>query len=300
MFSDVFDGRQPELLLEYLEAGGLLFWVMKDFGWVLCMPFIGWPAACMALGLESSALFMQINKEPLFLWGHRVVILMWLTGNLTWMTFEFIWGDDTQPGLRWPWFQRPLANDGLAGNDQLYNAGQMVARCTFGAALCWIAFLDIKTFGERLLRPQQTEESQAMEDGSQAKPEPLVFGFITKDEHELMFIGPWLVKDFFWTWPIFVPSIIGAFLALAIMLDNYRRFRDGGMFVEILWVCGNAVWIYDESIVNDPDHTLRIISGSILGVGMLLALNRFLTRGKAHAGKASEASPLLTPRQAVQ
>jgi hypothetical protein len=184
-----------------------------------------------------------------------------------------------------------LAGD---GSEQSYEIGVHVAQVIFAAGLALLALVYMheaaKYLGTHRISAFETEPPAASGSGS-----PLVFGLITPELFQWLFIGPWILKDLFWTCDNIVGGLAcGIFVAL-LFIEYIRRF--GGLLhvAELCWVIGNSFWIVAEIPFQEQSRAIRIEAAAIMGFGAGVAicglawdLDPF-----AKKGEPRETSPLL-------
>lgn len=274
----------------------MTLWLLKDLGWVLLLCPLSWPAAFLALCVESHSLHSQWHTKTLPVRMHEVATLLWLAGNATWMTCEFLF-EPSRPeehGRSFPWYSGPLAGD---GSEQSYEIGVHVAQAIFAAGLALLALVYMHE-AAKYVRSVSTDHTSALETeppaASRSGP-PLVFGLITPELFQWLFIGPWILKDLFWTCDNIVGGLAcGVFVAL-LFIDYIRRF--GGLLhvAEFCWVIGNSFWIVAEIPFQEQSRAIRIEAAAIMGFGAAVATCALVWDMETFTkkGEPRETSPLL-------
>merc|ERR1719240_503262 len=89
--------------------------------------------------------------------------------------------------------------------------------------------------------------------------------------YSMLFLVPWILKDFLWTLELFTPSIICGCLALMLMADTYRRSGERLYVAMIFWVSGNMAWLSAELEFLDRMVSPRRFALLLLSIGFVLA-----------------------------
>jgi len=251
---------QIHIRLYWLEACGMMGWLLKDLGWVLLLWPIAWPAAATALASESARLWASWKEDSLGVKVHAFAALLWLLGNMIWMTVELLFDPEKGPGRSFPWFKGPLAGPDAA----VYNTGVNVF-----IACELVALLALGIYYAVSLRQIAMEHMAA--EVRKESPE-LVFGIITPEVYDWAFIGPWIVKDLFWSQNLLQPALVAGLLVILLVGDNLRRSRHPLIAAELFWVFSNVVWIWGELALQDQAYWPRYLSAGFLsgGVGCTL------------------------------
>ena len=105
------------------------------------------------------------------------------------------------------------------------------------------------------------------------------------DVHGLLFIGPWIVKDLFWSFGAH-SDLWGALVCSAIVVplvgDSLRRTWEVRKVAELIWVTGNTVWVTQELFFKDTFRAVRVLASAILFSGCLLLAVAITVREKAY------------------
>lgn len=269
--------------LDCLEVVMLMLWLLKDLGWVLHFPLAAWPGGLVAVGLEGYLMTRQWGQEPLLVWGHRPAVFLWLVGNGMWMSCEFLFGDTVAPGLRWPWFQSPLAVDSQKGDPDKLANGLLFSQCAFVAALLGLLLL----YGRFALRRSSRD---ACRPWLMAKS-PKAVSFMSQDVYGQIFIGPWILKDVAWSFSYIYVAVLAGVVVVGLILDSYRRFRDPAIMAELCWVAANLTWIVSELWYKDQGHLLRLLAAGFLWAGITYLAGFLLTGVYPFSAKALEEKP---------
>merc|ERR1740123_2085449 len=108
---------------------------------------------------------------------------------------------------------------------------------------------------------------------------------------DLLFIGPWLAKDLFWTCNVFwcaVPCV-----ALVVMLVVNSMLTVGGQVggqrpkIMLMWVLGNFIWMYSELLMDDAYLWPRVVTCLILVSAAALAFTGLVSESKTLEGETN-------------
>lgn len=225
---------------------GLAAWLVKDASWSLLFLPTALPAAIAALVLEARILIMTPRSKQALL-VHEAALLLWLLANAIWMVDEFLFDD----GIHMPWRQRTL-----------WPAGHSAYSCLTPWAQAFFALGTAILFGYYMycgvcicLEPESERDRRSTQN--------LVFGRVTPEVYHYSFIGPWMMKDFFWTYELFWPSMACAALVLIILIDVLRRFPALETAIELAWVVGAVIWLCAELPLDDQYLLPRYAAGSV-------------------------------------
>jgi hypothetical protein len=96
---------------------------------------------------------------------------------------------------------------------------------------------------------------------------PLVFGLCTPELYQWLFIGPWIVKDLFWTCGNLWGGLVSGFVVGVLFLDYLRRY--GGLLhvAELCWLVGNCFAMVGELGYEERNRAVRVEAAAILGFG---------------------------------
>jgi len=255
-----------------LEAAGVFFWLLKDMGWVLLLPEVSFPAALAAICLETHALLFRWGTDTAALKVHGVAVVLWLLGNSIWMTFEMLFYPSVGEGHDFPWYSGPIA----AESESLYHIGCIWSSVLFGGALALLlgfyaqAALELRrrSHAVQMENPQDALEVDSDED-------ELIFGVVTPEVYQWVFIGPWILKDVFWNMEWLAPGLVCSAVVFALIIDYLRRFRLLLKVAEFLWVTGNTVWIVGELGLKDAAVWPRVAAASALLAGVAVSVVAF-------------------------
>jgi len=288
-----------------LELSQLIAWIMKDFAWVLLLAPLCWPAALAAICLEFHSTMLGWKIDTKVARGHGLACLVWITGNAIWMSSEILWESEVdKAGVSiFPWRSGPLAGEGK----QAYQIGVWVARGFFILALLVLsavymaAGFEYWSSGGRSVESATAGSSNPQDETDvpvEAVPtEPLAWGIMTPQVYLGLFIGPWIVKDVFWTLKLLWPALIFAVLAFIIMADGFRRYASPVSLIEMNWVIGNAIWIYAEIGLAEESLAARVVAASFLALGCALAVRALpKVSESAQGGRilgATESTPII-------
>jgi uncharacterized membrane protein YdcZ (DUF606 family) len=261
-----------------LELLVLATWLTKDFAWVLVLAPLAWPAALVAICLEAHNLMIEWKAGSAAIRAHGLAALAWLTGNATWMSAELLFDNNSamdqakQP--LFPWHSGPIAGS----LPKAYNEGVLWAQIQFSIGLLILLFYYVGyASGALSSSPSQQQACNPQDEDSLEdlhEEGPLVFGVVTPAVYASAFIGPWILKDLFWTMELLVPAILCGLLTMALAFDAFRRFHFTTSGIEVLWVLANIFWIYGEIGVRNHAWP-RIVAAAILSCGCGVALTAY-------------------------
>jgi hypothetical protein len=287
-----------------LELLILTTWLMKDLGWVLLLAPLAWLAAVGAICMEFHSTLTGWKVDSAAVRAHGVATLLWIFGNSIWMTSELLfdasssYNKQTQHSI-FPWHDGPLAGS----NKELYTTGLHVARGLFGLAFALL--LSFYAYSAWQMRYATTPASSRnpqdeAEDATEVEQtQDLVWGIMTPQVYMMVFIGPWILKDFFWTFELLAPALACSVVVFLIVADGYRRFSSIANLAEISWIIGNAVWVITELGLAAPALAPRLCAASFLFAGAVISMVAFV---QAHFRKgssdASEETPLIAGQAA--
>mmetsp|Transcript_84002 Transcript_84002/g.166831 ORF Transcript_84002/g.166831 Transcript_84002/m.166831 type:complete len:310 (-) Transcript_84002:118-1047(-) len=284
-----------------LELLSLISWLMKDLGWVLLLPALGWSAAVGAICLEFHGTVSGWKADSGAVRVHGVAIFLWIIGNSIWMTSEFLFDatssiDKKTQHSVFPWFSGPLAGK----EERAYWAGVHCARALFGIAICLlVGFVLTSAWNMRHNASNPPEGCGNPQDETDASVEPadeLVCRFITPKVYMMVFIGPWILKDVFWTLELLAPALLCSVVVLILTVDAYRRFFSPSSLVETFWALANGIWIVAELALPGPTLGLRLCAATMLVAGLGLAVGKLaqvhMQQSRNSNLDASETTPL--------
>mmetsp|Transcript_29703 Transcript_29703/g.94653 ORF Transcript_29703/g.94653 Transcript_29703/m.94653 type:complete len:300 (-) Transcript_29703:183-1082(-) len=281
--------RRREECFSHLEVAGLFLWLLKDLGWVLLLPMLCMPAAFLVVCVECRSITLRWDTATQAQLVHSIVVALWLAGNALWMTSELLWMPSPDPGRQFPWFHGPI----LGERPHYYDVGQRTAQVIFLASV-----IALVVFYMHSAFHIGREDDSKRVSGREAD-EPLVFGLITADLYQWIFIGPWIAKDLCWTFDAFLPSVPFAIMVIALTVDYVVRFRRCVFVAELGWVIANTVWIYGELPLDDLQKWPRYVAASLLVVSACLVLVSLCFERQpsttGHSEDTTETTRLLAP-----
>jgi len=258
-----------------LEVAVLTMWLMKDFTWVLLIPRLAWPAALLAMTLQLYSMVIDWKTSSDAFNVHALAGLLWIVGNTIWMSSEFLWDpsssyDKIAKHSVIPWHESPLAGV----NEQAYASGLGRAQAVFITALIMlvISYFVVTARGYRSSWSSATPIMNAQDNIKETvrQADPLVWGIMTQEVYMIIYIGPWILKDLFWTCEMFYPALVCSLIVVALMADAFRRFQSYVSLVELTWVMGNTVWLSAELGLQTPRLWPRLVAGGFLLLGCAL------------------------------
>jgi len=259
-----------------LEVAVLIAWLMKDFAWVLLMHLLAWPAALAAITLQFHSMVMEWKTASDAVNVHALAALLWILGNAIWMTSELLWDssssyDKIAKHSVIPWHAGPLAGT----NEQAYTTGVRHTQAVFITALLGlVAFYVVAGTGYISSASAAKTATNPQEDSTETvrQPEPLVWGVVSQEVYLMLYIGPWILKDLFWTLEMLCPALICSGIVFVLMFDGFRRFGSNVSLVELNWVIGNTFWLTAELGMQIPVLWLRLVAGGFLLLGCTLTV----------------------------
>jgi len=287
-----------------LEMAVLISWLMKDFSWVLMLAPICWTAALSAIVFQFHSIALEWNTSSNGVNVHSVAGLLWIVGNAIWMTSELLWDPETSydrvsKRSIFPWHDGPLAGQSIPA----YTTGLQIAQCVFISALVMqLIFYVVSAIGLRSSESTAGGSTNPQDDDTEEnvrQPEPLVFGCMTQQVYMMIYIGPWILKDFFWTLELLYPALVCSVIVFSLMVDNYRRFGSPVSPVEMFWVCANTIWIISELGTKRPLLWPRVVAGGFLLIGCVLTMRIYqkaasdLGDSRILSSKATEETALI-------
>jgi hypothetical protein len=281
-----------------LEVAVLAAWLLKDFSWVLLIHFLAFPAAVAAISLQFHSMVLEWKVVSDAVNVHALAAFMWILGNAVWMTSEILWDGsssyDTKAKMSIiPWRQHPLAGE----NKEAYSIGVRYGQGIFISALSMLlVFYLTSAMRFRSSASAARTSTNPQEDSDQVVAEPLVWGLMTPEVYSVVYIGPWLLKDLFWTFEMLYPGLICSGVVLFLMSDCVRRFGTKSVVVEIFWATANTIWLYGELGLQTPQLAPRLVAGMFLLVGCALTWNVYKQgreKSKAQSSATNSESRLL-------
>lgn len=246
---------------ELVDDLGVTCWLLKDAGWVLLCPYVSVPASISALAMECRVLVSRWPRMGMPQQMHGLAVFLWLLGNSVWMFGELFFEKSDEPGRTFPWFSGPV----LGVHSGVSAATLLAAQCLFLSAFAAVLRCYIWYVAE-LLRNSSAERLPEVAAGDRK-----VFGVIEPDVYETMFIGPWVLKDLFWTIDRLCPALVcsGATMALIVHSGMHTGWRAGygRSCSELLWMTGNTVWLIAELASGDSSTWAREVACVVLLTG---------------------------------
>lgn len=196
------------------------------------------PAALVATGLEAYLLLEEWPHASTGLKVHDVATLIWLIGNTTWMCTDLM-----ATGV--------ATDQGRVAALVLFALGWFVLLVYYIACLATSGGLDTTEQG-------RLDERRHRICGVEVSEEVLGKAFI----------GPWILKDFFWTCGFFWPTCASAALVAYFIIVSWRQ--SGGIIhlALMLWLLGNVAWVYSELWAMDKVYWPRCAAALIFIFGM--------------------------------
>jgi len=144
------------------------------------------------------------------------------------------------------------------------------------------------------------QPDQAGAQAQDASEKELVFGLLPPELYLHCFIGPWIAKDFFWTFDAQFPLMFFSVVTIALGIDYVRRYGGELIRAELLWMIGDTIWAYGEVGLDDWKQPPRDVAAMFLAVALANILSgawrSFSSHGEAKANllsnTSSESKPL--------
>lgn len=283
-----------------------LLWLLKDFGWVLTCGVIVLPTTTTALCFLSYSLFVRWATMSTIERVSGVTYLCWLSGNACWLAAEMLFEPVTKGEATMPWYDGPLYS-----SHPKYSAGVLCARFFFtsGLAVLLVFYIRYAYVCKSLVPRKASESATLVAPGNpltvalcvDAPGDELVFGIIPPSVYEDAFVGPWILKDLFWTMQLLEPGLLCGLVALLLVTDCVRRYGGPLRLAEVFWVMGNVAWLCGEEHFDDQHLWPRALAASFMALGILLALRALSSDcdPMEYEALSGERRCLLQPRKGV-
>jgi len=276
----------PELLAYRLDFAGILAWLLKDAGWAMRCPLLTLPAASVAVAIEGSAIAKLWHLESQFEIIHRIIVFMWLLGNVLWASAEFFCGRGLPAfDLTFTWYHGPI----LGVDAFAYHSAVRLTTCILACSLAMLVLYYISHVRlhivQRAFQPTPTLGkpvcwSTKMSFADRVSPVAC----------DLLFIGPWLAKDLFWTCNLFWCAVPCVALAVLSVVNSMLTVGGQRPKIMLMWVLGNFIWMYAELLLDDAYIWPRIVTCVILVSAAALAFTELFSGSKPLEG---ETNPIL-------
>lgn len=230
-----------------VSYGAHIFWMSKEFGWVLLIPEICLPCGALAAVMIAYGVIVHCYRRPLEEVVIEIVMCIWLWNNVLWMASEVLFDE---PDVEFPWNFCPVI---LGEHQSLYYHLSEIFKNGFllGVAVYVLGILVI------FYRHRQVRG---------ALGEVLLQGYLCS----------WCLKDYFWAaekvWPALSTDLITVpMLLYHIHLQSGIRSFTGAGSAWIVWALANAVWILGE--LEFPGvNGFNFASASLLFVALILLI----------------------------
>lgn len=83
-----------------VSYGAHIFWMIKEFGWVLLIPEICLPCGALAAVMIAYGVIVHCYRRPLEEVVIEIVMCIWLWNNVLWMASEVLFDE---PDVEFPW-----------------------------------------------------------------------------------------------------------------------------------------------------------------------------------------------------
>lgn len=235
-----------KMVLVWLETASFLSWVVKDFSWVLLIPETAWVGLVCALIFESWDIQNHWKVADRYDLAGRVVLLLWILGNGTWMTSELL-HENPSKNITFPWFQGALLGPRTYVDRELkVLAGSFWA---LGLLLGLAAQMLGRRQGERALRSRLNAD---------------------------LWVIFWVLKDFFWLlalpWNALACSVVIFYCLIDLRPSSEPKVLTAAL---ISWLCGNTVWLVGELFLADASVLPRVLTCVCLACSFCLGIKNF-------------------------
>lgn len=273
-----FLGQLPPASLELL---GFLFWLLKDLGWCLLWAPLCFPAAAASIIVEVFLLIRSWRTSPDVVWWHDAAATLWLLGNATWMLVELLFDPKDQPNastfFRWSFAAAPLAGP----SESRYRLGLGWAQRLLGLALlaAAIACYAAAKFFWGNSRPSADIDDEAAGSATtdSCRIHPCARKRLPNEVYDRCFFGPWILKDLMWSLDRLLPGLfLSGIVLVLVILGNFWRVgeeEEGPQILlgaKLLWVLGNAVWMFGELGLENRTAAPRLVAAGSLATAVLL------------------------------
>eukprot|EP00435_Cladocopium_sp_Y103_P001579 s4621_g1.t1 len=176
----------------------------------------------------------------------RVVLLLWILGNGTWMSSELLYENPSR-NIKFPWFQGALLGPRTYVDHQL-----KVLAATFWA-LGLLVGLAAQTLGRR--QGERALRSRLNAD---------------------LWVIFWVLKDFFWLlvlpWNALACSVVIFYCLIDLRPSSEPKVLTAAL---ISWLCGNTVWLVGELLLADASVLPRVLTCICLACSLVLGIKNF-------------------------
>lgn len=258
---------------------GLAAWLVKDGSWALLFPFTALPAAAVALCIEAYIAYKcPPSKQAVRV--HSAALVLWLLGNVIWLYLEFFFNGSPHGADRMmPWDNAPLLHG--QSEQEYYDRGLTEVRACFllGVALLLSYYIYCGVVSS--VAPPPADDVLPAED--------LVYGWFTPEAYHYCFVGPWIIKDYFWSVELLWPAMACGAVVVVLILDVLRRFPSVEIAIELVWVAGNIIWLYGEVGLDEKYIEPRFSAGVLFLLALVALIGSTMQRTRESA--ASERTP---------
>lgn len=228
-------------------------WMLKEFFWILLIPYACVPFGAMALVCIIGCVLCQ-NQESHFVEQFPLALAtLWLSGNFIWMVAE-VWYD--APDVQTPWALTPLGGEDPVRYEQIKSVAKL---CFLAGPTIYLCVLGIEYWR---LKPGMVHRRH--------------FTFLVLQGH----LATWCLKDYLWTGS-YLKALIADCATVGLVLCNVAVLSGGGLAGMdrahaswLLWLAANMVWVAMEGPLGGS-LTCRYVAATISGLGVILMLCSF-------------------------
>lgn len=208
-----------------IEAIGFFFWMLKDFSWQLLIPPLAWLSVAIALVIQVYLMVRPPSSDLTQM--HRLAGLFWLLGSAAYMSSDMLWQHvELADGCVLPWWEHPLLSD---GEGSLANAQMLeAARVCFIGALVVLGILYISAGLDVSIK------------GTTSRTGDFGLGWLTPEQHQQLFLCPWIAKDYFLCVGNPFPAMLLDLSTTLIFWDCTCRYGQASV-PYLLWSMGDFI-----------------------------------------------------------
>jgi hypothetical protein len=231
-----------------MQYMGELCWLVKEFSWMLLVPYVSIPFGVLTVILLGGSAWLR-RRDPMAEIVPDLAAFVWLLANVVWMLAEECF---SVPHHQTPWAMTPLVGvepDNFAAVQTVVKAGFLCV------PLIWACGMMVALF--RLVR-----SASGLSDVVQ-----LLLS---------LHVVTWSLKDFWWAESKLVPSLVldGGTIFILLLAASVKsglglRGVDCVDLAWIVWTFSNLAWIICELALEDS-LVWRYISATISFAAFLL------------------------------
>jgi hypothetical protein len=269
-------------------------WLLKDMSWVLVFPG-SLLAGILAVIFEAWATWQtwQIKGSSSVSRIHALAALMWLCGNVVWMSCEMLF-DPFERSLKLglPWYRGPL----LKSDIEAYEAGMSIARFIFTAGAIMV-FSFYASFLHSVLKFDYTE-TQGLRSRAAKGAHGNSYGMqisqgmniFSSEAYDDCFIGFWILKDLFWSLALLRPACVCSLIVIVLVVYGFQGTQQciSSSVAKLCWIIGNTIWMLGETgTQGDPSWT-RYVAFAFISIGLIPTICSLFFAAEVSSGKAAK------------